>query len=131
MATGAFCGVAPFFFRRKIPGFEGKTVPHTNKSKNASKNIKDMKSSPVRKSCQVAGNFLMNTEFKNKISTFRDLLDLPPCVGSASVNEVFLHPSSLMFFLGLQIQMNASLFNFSSCSTAADMDPEGSLQSVS
>ncbi|KAL2475403.1 hypothetical protein Adt_36139 [Abeliophyllum distichum] len=106
MATGAFCGVAPFFFRRKIPGFEGKTVPHTNKSKIASKNIKDMKSSPVGKSCQVAGNFLMNTEFKNKISTFRDLLDLPPCVGSASVNELLIWTLKDLFKVHPRVKPN-------------------------
>ncbi|KAL2473588.1 putative protein-like [Forsythia ovata] len=37
-----------------------------------------------------AGNFVVMTDLRNKISTFRDLFDLAPCVGSASVNELLI-----------------------------------------
>lgn len=54
-----------------------------------SKSFKSTKGSTVRNSCRVAGNFIIMTELRNKILTLRDLLDLSPCIGSASVNEVF------------------------------------------
>ncbi|KAI3456296.1 hypothetical protein Pfo_012959 [Paulownia fortunei] len=90
MSTGALCGVAPFFFRKKASGFEGKARAENNKIFNPSKNVRDMKPSTVRSSCGVAGNFVTMTDLRNKISTFRDLLDLSPCVGSASVNELLI-----------------------------------------
>lgn len=73
----------------------------------------------------------MNTELKNKISTFRDLLDLPPCVGSASVNEVFQSFLKFNLLLATENIDECNGFNILSCSTAADMDSEGSLQIVS
>ncbi|KAL6567425.1 hypothetical protein OROGR_001093 [Orobanche gracilis] len=93
MSVGALCGVAPFFFRKKFSGFEGKARvdTSTNKTVNmSSKNNKNMKESAVRSSCGVAGNFVTMTALKNKISTLRDLLDFSPCIGSASVNELLM-----------------------------------------
>ncbi|GER36492.1 hydroxyproline-rich glycoprotein [Striga asiatica] len=85
MSAGALCGVAPFFFRKKFSGFEGKARTETNnKTSNVtSKNAKSMKSSSG-----VAGNFVTMTALMNKITTLRDLLDFSPCVGSASVSEL-------------------------------------------
>ncbi|KAL3522230.1 hypothetical protein ACH5RR_015064 [Cinchona calisaya] len=89
MSTGSWsCGVAPFLFRKKFSGFEGKE--QGSKSSKASKTHKQMKGATVRKSCGVAGNYIKMTDIRNKILTFRDLLDLSPCVGSASVNELLI-----------------------------------------
>ncbi|KAL0442793.1 UNVERIFIED_CONTAM: hypothetical protein Slati_2002000 [Sesamum latifolium] len=90
MSTGALCGVAPFFFRKKASGFEGKTRQDSNKNCSTSKHVRNMKASTVCNSSGVAGNFVTMTELRNKISTFRDLLDFSPCVGSASVNELLV-----------------------------------------
>ncbi|KAL0353118.1 UNVERIFIED_CONTAM: hypothetical protein Sangu_0893100 [Sesamum angustifolium] len=90
MSTGALCGVAPFFFRKKASGFEGKTRQDSNKNCSTSKNARHMKASTVCSSNGVAGNFATMTELRNKMSTFRDLLDFSPCVGSASVNELLV-----------------------------------------
>ncbi|KAL0398626.1 UNVERIFIED_CONTAM: hypothetical protein Sradi_2205900 [Sesamum radiatum] len=90
MSTGALCGVAPLFFRKKASGFEGKTRQDSNKNCSTSKNVRGMKASMVCSSSGVAGNFVTMTELRNKISTFRDLLDFSPCVGSASVNELLV-----------------------------------------
>ncbi|KAK4485202.1 hypothetical protein RD792_007828 [Penstemon davidsonii] len=99
MATGAFCGVAPFLFRKKNSGFQGKAqvLDTHNKTFVSSKNIKNKKSSTVQKSCGVAGKFVTMTELKNKISIFRDLVDFSPCVGSASVNELLIWTLSDLF----------------------------------
>ncbi|KAL3519694.1 hypothetical protein ACH5RR_017843 [Cinchona calisaya] len=89
MATGAWsCGVAPFLFRKKHSGFEGKE--QASKSSKASKTQKTMKGTTVRKSCAVAGNFIKMTDIRNKVLTLRDLLDFSPCIGSASVNELMI-----------------------------------------
>ncbi|KAG8385587.1 hypothetical protein BUALT_Bualt03G0060700 [Buddleja alternifolia] len=91
MAAGTFCGVAPFLFRKKASAiFEGKARSETNKKNSNSKNASNMKPSKVSNSCVVAGNFVTMTELRNKISTFRDLLDFSPCTGSASVNELLV-----------------------------------------
>ncbi|PIN01135.1 hypothetical protein CDL12_26358 [Handroanthus impetiginosus] len=86
MSTGVFCGVAPFFFRKKSSGFEGKST--CKAIFNAAKIVKGTKGSTVRSSCGVAGNFVTMTELRNKISTFRDLLDFSPCLGSVSIKEL-------------------------------------------
>lgn len=90
MATRAFCGVAPFFLRKKASGFEGKSLPEHNKIFDASKNLKGQKGSKISNSCGVAGNFVTMTDLKNKISIFRDLLDFAPCSGSATVTELLI-----------------------------------------
>ena len=70
---------------------ETKRSPVVEKKKTppiaVSKSFKS-KGSTVRNSSRVAGNFIIMTELRNKILTLRDLLDLSPCIGSASVNEV-------------------------------------------
>ncbi|XP_016481641.2 uncharacterized protein LOC107802627 [Nicotiana tabacum] len=101
MAIGACFGVAPFFSRRKHSTiFEEEDMKETKKrpvlEKNKtpaiaiSKSFKSTKGSTVRNSCRVAGNFIIMTELRNKILTLRDLLDLSPCIGSASVNELLI-----------------------------------------
>lgn len=90
MATRAFCGVAPFFLRKKASGFEGKSQPEHNKIFDASKNLKGQKGSKISNSFGVAGNFVTMTDLKNKISIFRDLLDFAPCSGSATVTELLI-----------------------------------------
>ncbi|XP_016437961.2 uncharacterized protein LOC107763965 [Nicotiana tabacum] len=101
MAIGACFGVAPFFSRRKHSTiFEEEDMKETKKrpvlEKNKtpaiaiSKSFKSSKGSTVRNSCRVAGNFIIMTELRNKILTLRDLLDLSPCIGSASVNELLI-----------------------------------------
>ncbi|CDP14495.1 unnamed protein product [Coffea canephora] len=49
-----------------------------------------MKNTAVVKSRGVAGNFVKMTDIRTKVLTFRDLLDLSPCIGSASVNELLI-----------------------------------------
>ncbi|KAK4347119.1 hypothetical protein RND71_033458 [Anisodus tanguticus] len=72
---------------------ETKRSPIIEKKKTppiaVSKSFKS-KGSAVRNSCRVAGNFIIMTELRNKILTLRDLLDLSPCIGSASVNELLI-----------------------------------------
>lgn len=63
-------------------------------SKNL-KNQDEKKGLTVRDTSGLTGNFVKMTEIRNKLLTFRDLLDLSPCVGSASVNEVHLLPCVL------------------------------------
>ncbi|XP_060195740.1 uncharacterized protein At4g04980-like [Lycium barbarum] len=100
MAIGACFGVPPFFSRRKHSTIfededmkETKRSPIIEKKKTppiaVSKSFKS-KGSTVRNSCRVAGNFIIMTELRNKILTLRDLLDLSPCIGSASVNELLI-----------------------------------------
>ncbi|XP_019162847.1 PREDICTED: uncharacterized protein At4g04980 [Ipomoea nil] len=57
-------------------------------TKKSSKKVK--KGSKVRRSPVEAANFIIMTELRNKILTFRDLLDLSPCIGSASVNQLLV-----------------------------------------
>ncbi|XP_049357881.1 uncharacterized protein At4g04980 isoform X1 [Solanum verrucosum] len=100
MAIGACFGVPPFFSRRKHSTIfqeeemkETKRSPVIEKKRTppiaVSKSFKS-KGSTVRNSCRVAGNFIIMTELRNKILTLRDLLDLSPCIGSASVNELLI-----------------------------------------
>ncbi|KAM3251640.1 hypothetical protein P3L10_005710 [Capsicum annuum] len=102
-------GVSPFFSRRKSSRvfsrrkssrvFQDKDMKETKRSPiiekkktppiPVSKSFKS-KGSTVRNSCRVAGNFIIMTELRNKILTMRDLLDLSPCIGSSSVNELLI-----------------------------------------
>ncbi|PHT56059.1 hypothetical protein CQW23_04545 [Capsicum baccatum] len=70
---------------KRSPIIEKKKTPPTAVSKSFKS-----KGSTVRNSCRVAGNFIIMTELRNKILTMRDLLDLSPCIGSASVNELLI-----------------------------------------
>nr|GMC83852.1 uncharacterized protein At4g04980 [Ipomoea batatas] len=53
------------------------------------KSSRKVKGSKFRMS-PVAANFIIMTELRNKVLTFRDLLDLSPCIGSASVNQLLV-----------------------------------------
>lgn len=90
MATRAFCGVAPFFLRKKASEFEGKSQPEHNKIFDAPKNLKGQKGSNISNSCGLADNFVTMTDLKNNISIFRDLLDFAPCSGSTTVTELLI-----------------------------------------
>ncbi|KAI8000003.1 Uncharacterized protein LOK49_LG09G00645 [Camellia lanceoleosa] len=80
---------APLLFRKKSNGFEGKESPvATTKRSNILRNLKLFKGSKVHNSNSATSVFLKMEELRKKILTFRDLIDLPPCVGSASANEV-------------------------------------------
>ncbi|CAN4078987.1 unnamed protein product [Withania somnifera] len=100
MVIGACFGVPPFFSRRKHSTIfeeedmkETKRSPIIEKKKTnpiaVSKSFKS-KGYTIHNSCRVAGNFIIMTELQNKILTLRDLLDLSPCIGSASVNELLI-----------------------------------------
>lgn len=67
------------------------TIPESEPRKSSEI---DIRSSEVSSSYGVA----TKTELKHKISSFRDLLDLSPCVGSASVNEARLVFSITLFY---------------------------------
>ncbi|XP_073056045.1 uncharacterized protein [Primulina eburnea] len=95
MAIGAFCGIAPFFFRKKHFRNQKKSKSKVSKVASQPKILEsgprkssamDIRSTKVSSSYGVA----TKTELKHKISSFRDLLDLSPCVGSASVNELLI-----------------------------------------
>ncbi|KAH6790571.1 hypothetical protein C2S51_005577 [Perilla frutescens var. frutescens] len=73
MSAGAFCGVAPYIFRKKSRD-------------KSSKNVETKDSS----SRGVAGHFVAMIEIRNKVSCLRDLLDLAPCVGSATIFELLI-----------------------------------------
>lgn len=88
MAYGA-CW-APMVFRKKLPGLEGKQPPETNKKPDVSKNPREAKGFKVHNSHSVAGNFITMAEVKTKVLNFRDLIDLPPCAGTASANELVI-----------------------------------------
>ncbi|XP_015055300.2 uncharacterized protein At4g04980-like [Solanum pennellii] len=53
-------------------------------------NASATKGSRVHNSCGVAGNFVIMTALRSKILTLRDLLDLSPCFGSASLIELLI-----------------------------------------
>ncbi|KAF5943760.1 hypothetical protein HYC85_017837 [Camellia sinensis] len=82
---------APLLFRKKSHGFEGKESPvATIKRSNILRNLKLFKGSKVHNSNSATSVFLKMEELRKKILTFRDLIDLPPCVGSASANELVI-----------------------------------------
>ncbi|KAF7115933.1 hypothetical protein RHSIM_RhsimUnG0043100 [Rhododendron simsii] len=81
----------PMLFRKKSPGVEGKQLPKTDKKPDVSKNPREVKGFKVHNSHSVAGNFVTMAELRTKVLTFRDLIDLPPCVGSASANELVIN----------------------------------------
>ncbi|CAI9087523.1 OLC1v1021606C3 [Oldenlandia corymbosa var. corymbosa] len=91
MAVGSWCGVAPFLFRKKLSAFEGKEQTKSSKSSKKKKKMKgSIVGSTVRNSSGVAKNFIRTTDIRKKILTFRDLLDLSPCISTATVNELLI-----------------------------------------
>ncbi|XP_019169692.1 PREDICTED: uncharacterized protein LOC109165407 [Ipomoea nil] len=104
MAIGACHGVSPFSFRRKKFSalMEEKETLEEESEMNIEPNssseeidsaaniIKETKGTTERKPCGLASNFMVMTELRNKTLTLRDLLDLSPCIGSASVNELLV-----------------------------------------
>lgn len=65
--------------------------PNSSQEIDSAANIsKETKGTTERKPCGFASNFMVMTELRNKTLTLRDLLDLSPCIGSASVHEVVL-----------------------------------------
>ncbi|KAK9267119.1 hypothetical protein L1049_009538 [Liquidambar formosana] len=83
MATGTFCGVAPLLFRDKPYEFEairGSDVP---------KNQKNAEGLTIDDPREWAGNFNL-IKLRQKILTCRDIIDLPPFDGSASINDLLI-----------------------------------------
>ncbi|CBI38446.3 unnamed protein product, partial [Vitis vinifera] len=60
------------------------------KVSNISKNQKPAQSLKTEMSYGKTGNFILIMELRKKIMTFRDLIDLPPCDGSASIDELVI-----------------------------------------
>lgn len=71
-------------------------------AKKLSKSHKEVQGISIGSSFGNAGNLILAMELRNKILSFRDILDLPPCDGSASINEV----SFLFLFLQLTNSSN-------------------------
>nr|GMD06854.1 protein diaphanous homolog 1-like [Ipomoea batatas] len=103
MAIGACNGVSPFSFRRKKfsalmeeketleEESEMNIEPNSSQEIDSAANIsKETKGTTERKPCGFASNFMVMTELRNKTLTLRDLLDLSPCIGSASVHELLM-----------------------------------------
>ncbi|XP_055808097.1 uncharacterized protein LOC129876638 [Solanum dulcamara] len=78
----------------KFSTFEEDDMHETEKTSSIvvskSSNANATKGSRVHNSCGVAGNFVIMTALRSKILTLRDLLDLSPCFGSASLNELLI-----------------------------------------
>lgn len=78
---------------------------------NNNNNVRNMnKASTVRSSSGVADNFVTMTELRNKLSTFRDLLDFSPCLGSASLIQV-TKPILFVFCVFFFIVENRDQYN--------------------
>ncbi|GFY91844.1 hypothetical protein Acr_08g0002400 [Actinidia rufa] len=88
MATVTCC--APLLFCKRALGFEGKELPGTVKKPEATKHHREVKGFKVHNTSSVAGNLITMAELRTKVLTFRDLIDLSPCVGSASANELVI-----------------------------------------
>ena len=65
-----------------------KLTMQATKVSNISKNQKPAQSLKTEMPYGKTGNFILIMELRKKIMTFRDLIDLPPCDGSASIDEV-------------------------------------------
>ncbi|KAA8515295.1 hypothetical protein F0562_018475 [Nyssa sinensis] len=76
-------------FWKQVHG-EEKDLLETNKSSESSEKLREVKGLTVHNSCSVAGDFITMTELRKKILTFTDLIDLPSCIGSASLNELLI-----------------------------------------
>ncbi|KAM7500820.1 hypothetical protein LguiA_025234 [Lonicera macranthoides] len=97
ITSGTCCGVTstpkPTIFSKRINfGLEAKELLEAKKIWDVSKNAGENCKGPtlVCKSRGVASNFVTITELRKKIMTFRDLLDLPPCIGSISLDNLVI-----------------------------------------
>ncbi|XP_057497667.1 chromatin-remodeling ATPase INO80-like [Actinidia eriantha] len=88
MATVTCC--APLLFCKRALGFEGKELQGTVKKPEATKHHREVKGFKVHNTSSVAGNLITMAELRTKVLAFRDLIDLSPCVGSASANELVI-----------------------------------------
>ena len=61
------------------------TNPKTPKKEDQGAKMVGLKMDHTRGS---AGSFILMMELRKKVFAFRDIVDLPPCGGSASINEV-------------------------------------------
>ncbi|KAG5579314.1 hypothetical protein H5410_049941 [Solanum commersonii] len=94
MQSGECSVVAPHSPLWKFSTFEEDEMHETEKTSSIvvskSFNASATKGSRVHNSCGVAGNFVIMTALRSKILILRDLLDLSPCFGSASLNELLI-----------------------------------------
>lgn len=63
--------------------------------KNLPKSQKEVLGMTIGSPLGHASNLMLMLELRKKISIFRDIIDLPPCDGSTSINEVS-SPTSLL-----------------------------------
>lgn len=59
--------------------------------KKLSKNLKEEQGRTMGGGFGYTSNLILLMELRKKIMTFRDIIDLPPCDGSASINEVYIY----------------------------------------
>ncbi|XP_059439857.1 uncharacterized protein At4g04980 [Corylus avellana] len=89
MATGDCYGLTPSLFPRKAYGFDrgmkGYELP-----KKLSKSPKEEQGMALGGRFGYTSKLILLMELRKKIMTFRDILDLPPCDGSASINELVM-----------------------------------------
>ncbi|OIT06172.1 uncharacterized protein A4A49_08024 [Nicotiana attenuata] len=121
MHSGECCVVAPHFSPRKLSTFEDDDMYETNvltyketqktPSIIVSKSLSTTKGSRVHNSCGVADNFIIMTALRSKTLTLRDLLDLSPCLGSASVNELLILTLKDLYQLYPSVNPNVPLSN--------------------
>nr|XP_016481911.1 PREDICTED: protein diaphanous homolog 1-like [Nicotiana tabacum] len=121
MQSGECCVVAPHFSPTKLSTFEDDDMYETNvlthketqktPSIIVSKSLSATKGSRVHNSCGVADNFIIMTALRSKILTLRDLLDLSPCLGSASVNELLILTLKDLYKLYPSVNPNVPLSN--------------------
>ncbi|KAI3439942.1 uncharacterized protein J3R85_004067 [Psidium guajava] len=86
MATQNCCGVSPFL---GDCGSCNSCVYEVKKESEMSKLPKGVEGSKISSSHGCGDNHLA-MELQRKISIFRDLIDLPPCRGSISINELVI-----------------------------------------
>nr|POF03722.1 uncharacterized protein CFP56_06642 [Quercus suber] len=86
--TGSLCGLTPFLFRRKAYGIE--TMKGYDIHKNLPKSQKEVLGMTIGSPLGHASNLMLMLELRKKISLFRDIIDLPPCDGSTSINELVM-----------------------------------------
>ncbi|XP_062162974.1 uncharacterized protein At4g04980-like isoform X2 [Alnus glutinosa] len=90
MATGSCCGLTPSLFPRKPYGFD-QAMKRYEKPKKLSKNPKEEQGMTIgSRFGYTCSNLILLMELRKKIMTFRDIIDLPPCDGSASINELVM-----------------------------------------
>ncbi|XP_055827987.1 uncharacterized protein LOC129896174 [Solanum dulcamara] len=101
------CGVKP----PKSPRLHNSNVVKTPKSPGMhnSNGVKATRSPTFHNSCGVASNFRIMTGIRNKIITLRHLLDLSPCDGSESANELLISTLRDLHKLFPSINPNFSL----------------------